>query len=65
MRIVSHLPTTKHVAMTNYCDITVRENDGWIVLISVLDNLVKGASGAAVQCMNVMFERDQAEGLGA
>ena len=65
VRIVSHLPTTKHVAMTNYCDITVRENGGWIVLISVLDNLVKGASGAAVQCMNVMFDLDQAAGLGA
>ncbi|MEO8268928.1 MAG: N-acetyl-gamma-glutamyl-phosphate reductase [Aureliella sp.] len=65
VRIVSHLPTTKHVAMTNYCDITVRENDGWIILISVLDNLIKGASGAAVQCMNVLFECDQAEGLRA
>lgn len=65
VRIVAHLPSTKHVAMTNYCDITVRENGDWIVLISVLDNLVKGASGAAVQCMNVMFERDQAEGLEA
>ncbi len=63
VRIVSHLPTTKHVAMTNYCDITVRENDGWIILISVLDNLIKGASGAAVQCMNVLFDRDQGEGL--
>ncbi len=65
VRIVSHLPATKHVAMTNYCDITVRENDGWIILISVLDNLIKGASGAAVQCMNVMFDLDQAEGLRA
>lgn len=65
VRIVSHLPATKHVAMTNYCDITVRENDGWIILISVLDNLVKGASGAAVQCLNVMFDLDQGEGLGA
>lgn len=65
VRIVSHLPTTKHVAMTNYCDITVRENDGWIILISVLDNLIKGASGAAVQCMNVMFDLDQTEGLRA
>ncbi len=65
VRIVSHLPATKHVAFTNYCDITVRENDGWIILISVLDNLIKGASGAAVQCLNVMFDFDQAEGLRA
>jgi N-acetyl-gamma-glutamyl-phosphate reductase len=65
VRVVSHLPVTKHVAHTNYCDITVRENDGWIILISALDNLIKGASGAAVQCMNVMFDLDQTLGLGA
>jgi N-acetyl-gamma-glutamyl-phosphate reductase len=65
VRVVSHLPATKHVVGTNYCDITVRENGGWIVLVSVLDNLVKGASGAAVQCMNLMFGKDQSAGLKA
>ena len=65
VRVVSHLPVTKYVANTNYCDITVRENDGWIIIISALDNLIKGASGAAVQCMNVMFDLDQTLGLGA
>ena len=65
VRVVSHLPMTKHVANTNYCDITVRENGDWIILISALDNLIKGASGAAVQCMNVMFDLDQSLGLGA
>jgi N-acetyl-gamma-glutamyl-phosphate reductase len=65
VRIVGHLPVTKYVTNTNYCDITVRENDGWIILISALDNLIKGASGAAVQCMNVMFDMDQTIGLGA
>ncbi len=63
VRVVSHLPATKHVSMTNYCDITVRESGGWIVLISVLDNLIKGASGAAVQCMNAMFDIDEHTGL--
>lgn len=65
VRIVSHLPATKHVANTNYCDIAVRENGGWIILLSALDNLIKGASGAAVQCMNIMFEKEQTLGLGA
>jgi N-acetyl-gamma-glutamyl-phosphate reductase len=65
IRIVSHLPTTKHVAFSNFCDITVRENGGWIILISALDNLIKGASGAAVQSMNVMFDIDPTLGLGA
>ena len=63
--MVSHLPSTKHVAFTNFCDITVRENGGWIILISALDNLIKGASGAAVQSMNVMFDIDPCAGLGA
>ncbi|MGN6133731.1 MAG: N-acetyl-gamma-glutamyl-phosphate reductase, partial [Aureliella sp.] len=54
VRIVGHLPTTKNVSHTNFCDITVRESSGWIILLSTLDNLVKGASGAAVQCMNLM-----------
>lgn len=65
VRIRSNLPNTKFVAHTNYCDIAVRENDGWIILVSALDNLIKGASGAAVQCMNVMFDQQEALGLGA
>jgi N-acetyl-gamma-glutamyl-phosphate reductase len=35
-----------------------------LVVLSVIDNLVKGASGQAVQNMNIMFGRDEAEGLG-
>lgn len=65
VRLRSNLPNTKYVAHTNYCDIAVRENDGWVILISALDNLIKGASGAAVQCMNVMFDLDETLGLGA
>jgi N-acetyl-gamma-glutamyl-phosphate reductase len=65
VRVVSHLPATKHVAFTNFCDMTVRENGGWIILISALDNLIKGASGAAVQSMNTMFDIDPSLGLGA
>ncbi len=59
VRVVSHLPATKHVAHSNYCDITVRENGEWIILISAIDNLIKGASGAAVQCMNLMFGQEE------
>ncbi len=65
VRVVSHLPATKHVAGTNYCDLTVRDSGGWIILLSALDNLVKGASGAAVQCMNILFDHDETTGLGA
>jgi N-acetyl-gamma-glutamyl-phosphate reductase len=55
VRVVKHLPTTKDVAHTNFCDITARIVRGRLLLISAIDNLVKGASGAAVQNFNLMF----------
>jgi N-acetyl-gamma-glutamyl-phosphate reductase len=55
VRVSSSLPSTKHVAGTNFCDITVRSVRGRVVVISAIDNLVKGASGAAVQNFNLMF----------
>ncbi len=63
VRVVSKLPATRFVTRTNFCDIAVRENDGWIILLSTIDNLVKGAAGAAVQNMNCMFGLDQRLGL--
>jgi N-acetyl-gamma-glutamyl-phosphate reductase len=59
------LPEIKHVAHTNFCDIgwKVDEEGGRIVLVSVLDNLVKGAAGSAVQNMNVMLGLDERTGL--
>lgn len=55
VRVVEHLPATKDTLGTNFCDITVRVVRGKVLLISALDNLVKGASGAAVQNFNLMF----------
>ncbi len=54
IRVVNHLPRTKDVAHTNYCDITVRLSRGTIQIFSALDNLIKGASGVAVQNFNLM-----------
>jgi N-acetyl-gamma-glutamyl-phosphate reductase len=54
VRVSPTLPSTKHVAGTNFCDITVRSVRGRVVVISAIDNLVKGASGAAVQNFNLM-----------
>ena len=54
IRVVNHLPGTKDTAGTNYCDITARVVRGRLITISCLDNLVKGASGAAVQNFNLM-----------
>jgi N-acetyl-gamma-glutamyl-phosphate reductase len=55
IRVVDHLPGTKDTAGTNYCDLTVRLVRDRVVSISCLDNLVKGASGAAVQNFNLMY----------
>jgi N-acetyl-gamma-glutamyl-phosphate reductase len=58
------LPEIKHVAHTNFCDIGWRvDASGRAVLVSVIDNLLKGASGQAVQNMNVMLGLDQTTGL--
>jgi N-acetyl-gamma-glutamyl-phosphate reductase len=55
VRVVDHLPATKHAAYTNFCDITARIVQDRLLLISAEDNLIKGASGAAVQNFNVMY----------
>jgi N-acetyl-gamma-glutamyl-phosphate reductase len=60
-----NLPQIQHVVRTNYCDIGFELNkDGKrLVIISCLDNLLKGASGQAVQNMNLMCGWDESEGL--
>lgn len=55
IRVVDHLPATKDSLGTNYCDITVRCVRNKILTISCEDNLIKGASGAAVQNFNIMY----------
>ncbi len=63
VRVVDHLPGTKDSMNTNYCDITARVVRGRVLTISCLDNLVKGASGAAVQNFNLMFGYAETTGL--
>jgi len=55
VRVVDHLPGSKDTTGTNFCDITARLVRGRLITISCLDNLIKGASGAAVQNFNVMY----------
>ena len=59
------LPEIKHVAHTNFCDIgwKVDPGTGRVFVVSVIDNLVKGASGQAIQNFNVMHGFDQKAGL--
>ncbi len=63
VRVVDHLPGTKDTVDTNFCDLTARVVRGRVLLISCLDNLVKGAAGAAVQNFNVMFDFPETMGL--
>ena len=59
------LPSTAHVRGSNFCDIgvTVDSRTGRIIVISAIDNLVKGASGQAVQNMNLMCGLPETLGL--
>lgn len=59
------LPETKHVRASNQCMISVsRPYDGnTVVVLSVIDNLVKGAAGQAIQNMNLMFGIEETTGL--
>ncbi|MDR0307371.1 MAG: N-acetyl-gamma-glutamyl-phosphate reductase [Chitinispirillales bacterium] len=65
VREASDLPTVASVAHTNYCDITFTDGkDGRpVIAVSALDNLVKGASGQAIQNMNIMFGLTETTGL--
>ena len=56
---------TRHVRGSNRCQIAVHQPQGGntVVILSVIDNLVKGASGQAVQAMNLMFGQPETQGL--
>ncbi len=58
-------PSTRDVKGSNFCDIGVKvnEDDGRTVIVTAIDNLVKGASGEAVQNMNIMLGLPEAMGL--
>ncbi len=65
VHVVPAAPATKHTWGSNECHIfpVVNQKTGMLVVISALDNLVKGAAGAAVQNMNVMFGMEETAGL--
>ncbi len=60
-------PQTRSVRGANVCRLALAQPQGrdTLVIMSVIDNLVKGASGQAVQVMNIMFGFDESAGLGA
>ncbi|HXX65394.1 MAG TPA: N-acetyl-gamma-glutamyl-phosphate reductase [Bacteroidota bacterium] len=65
VRITNSIPQILSVRGTNYCDIAlyVDQRTNQLIIISVIDNLVKGAAGQAIQNMNLMFALDETTGL--
>lgn len=63
IRVLEEPPNVAHVRGTNNCDLYVKEHDGVWLVISAIDNLVRGASGQAVQCMNLAFGLPADRGL--
>lgn len=65
VRIITGLPETKHVARTNYCDIGFKldKRTNRLIIVSVIDNLMKGAAGQAIQNLNIMMGLDEELGL--
>jgi len=63
VRVVDHLPATKHTTGTNFLDVTLRVVRDRIVVLACEDNLIRGASGVAVQNFNRMFGFDERTGL--
>ena len=64
VKIIDQNPDIKMVINSNYCLLQIRVYDGIIHIVSVIDNLTKGASGQATQNMNLMFDLSETTGLG-
>jgi [amino group carrier protein]-6-phospho-L-2-aminoadipate/5-phospho-L-glutamate reductase len=64
-RGIYRVPEPKILAGSNYADLgfELDENNGHVVAMCAIDNLMKGASGSAVQCMNIMMGWEEATGL--
>lgn len=63
IRNEGEFPRIKDVVGTNFCDIGIKEDKDSVIIIAVIDNLIKGASGQAVQNMNIMFKFPEQLGL--
>ena len=63
VQVLDTPPAVKHVAKTNFCHVFATIAKDKIICFSAIDNLVKGASGQAVQNMNIIFDLDETLGL--
>jgi N-acetyl-gamma-glutamyl-phosphate reductase len=60
---VNKIPKTKMVRGSNQCKISMFKRDKKLIILSTIDNLVKGAAGQAIQNMNIMFNHQEDVGL--
>jgi N-acetyl-gamma-glutamyl-phosphate reductase len=65
VRVLDELPQINFIVGSNYCDIGFEPDAATkrLVVVSTIDNLIKGASGQAIQNMNLMFGIDEVKGL--
>src|SRR5262249_35034006 len=63
VRVVDHLPATKDASGSNFVDVTLRVARGKIIVLACADNLVRGASGVAVQNFNLLYGYDERTAL--
>lgn len=63
IKVTTENISLKIAAQTNKCFISLEQKGGYLLITSVLDNLIKGASGQAIQNMNLMFGLDETTGL--
>jgi N-acetyl-gamma-glutamyl-phosphate reductase len=63
VRIRTESPALRHVTRTNFCDLSVHQRGDRVVVLTAIDNLVKGMSGQAIQNLNLMFGLPEETGL--
>ena len=63
VQVLDGPPAVKNVAKSNYCHVYPTMAKGKIICFSAIDNLIKGASGQAIQNMNIIFDLDETLGL--
>lgn len=61
--VINRMPDLKDVVNTNKCLLYLTKEDGKLLIVSVIDNLLKGASGQAVHNMNLLFGLHERTGL--
>jgi len=65
VRMRAGTPALRHVVRTNFCDVSVHQRGRRVVVLTAIDNLVKGMAGQAIQNLNLLFGLEETTGLWA